>query len=48
MARVASDKEVLEQAKDLLVNASKHNRRQAQAVVPPLELAYQWSRQLPQ
>jgi transposase len=38
MARVASGKEVLEQAKDLLVNASTiEELRQAQAVVLPLE-----------
>ena len=38
MARVASGKEVLEQAKELLVNASTiEELRQAQAVVLPLE-----------
>ena len=41
MARVASGKEVLEQAKDLLVNARTietiEELRQAQAVVLPLE-----------
>jgi len=39
MARVASGKEVLVQAKELLVNASTiEELRQAQAVVLPLEL----------
>ena len=41
MARVASDKEMLEQARDLLVNARTiEELRQAQAVVLPLEFGF--------
>jgi hypothetical protein len=49
MARAAGGKEVLEQAKALLINARTiEELKQAQAVVLPLELCLSRSRQLPQ